>query len=126
MVGWKNNQKDTDMIIIAFSKNTSKFLPRILCRHYRHCAPILCNDSDLIMFQFVKRNHIIKVHLTLRDLAILRVHGWTFVYISPTPPRYTYDNLHAYSCVNMTKRILNIKSVLIQTPYALYKRLTKK
>ena len=113
------------MIIIAFSENTSKILPRILCHHFRHCAPIICNKNDLVMYQFIRRNNIAKIHLRPRDIAILRAHGWKFIYTSPytqtcqgfTPP---------YSCVDLSKRALGIKSIFIQTPYALYKYLVKK
>jgi hypothetical protein len=113
------------MIIIAFSENTSKILPRILCRRFRHCAPIVYNGSDLTMYQFTKRNHIVEIHLHPRDIIILRAHGWTFIYISPETTNIS-NNLHAYSCVDLTKQALNIKSVFIQTPYALYKYLVHK
>lgn len=113
------------MIIIAFSENTSKILPRILCRHYRHCAPIVCNDKDLIMYQFIKRNRITKIHLHPRDIVILRQHGWAFIYISPVT-NVNLDYVSAYSCVDLSKRALKLKSMFIQTPYALYKHLTHK
>ena len=114
------------MIIIAFSENTSKVLPRILCRRFRHCAPIICNRNNLIMYQFVCRNKIEQIALRTRDIAILRAHGWHFIYI-PTDIQLNPDYLlHAYSCVDLSKRAIGIKSVFIQTPYALYKYLTRK
>ena len=114
------------MIIIAFSENTSKLLPRILCRNLRHCAPVICNKKDLIMYQFINKNHIAKIHINARDIAILRAHGWRFVYISPSTSTYDFDFMHAYSCVDLSKRALGIHSIFIQTPYALYKYLLKK
>ncbi len=113
------------MIIIAFAENTSKILPRILCRHYRHCAPIICSGKDLIMYQFIRRNHITKIHLCPRDITILRLYGWKFVYISPPTP-INLDCVSAYSCVDLCKHTLKIKSIFIQTPYALYKYLIHK
>ncbi|MBO4625949.1 MAG: hypothetical protein J5679_01570 [Alphaproteobacteria bacterium] len=114
------------MIIIAFAENTSKILPRILCHHYRHCAPIVCTHNDMIMYQFINRNHISQIHLGARDITILKAHGWKFVYMSPTNTIYNIQNLRAYSCVDLVKQVLGIQSVCIQTPYALYKHLNKK
>ena len=111
------------MMIIAFSENTSKILPRILCRKYRHCAPIVCDEHGLIMYQFINRKNIVKIKLSQRDITILRTHGWKFIYISPNV-KINLDCAHAYSCVNLSKRALNIHSIFIQTPYALYKYLT--
>ena len=114
------------MIIIAFSKNTSKILPHILCRKFRHCAPIICNKKDLIMYQFIKHNHIEHIHLHTRDIAILRAHGWQFIYTTADTPPNNQCFKHAYSCVDLSKRAINLHSVFIQTPYALYKYLVKK
>jgi len=113
------------MIIIAFSENTSKILPRIFCRRFRHCAPIICNQNDLIMYQFVKHNHIAAIHLHPRDITILRAHGWKFIYISPDKSIHKFYPEFTYSCVGLSKHALGIRSVFIQTPYALYKYLEK-
>lgn len=127
MVGWKNSQKDFNMIIIAFSENTSRILPRIFCRRFRHCAPIICNPDSLVMYQFVKHNHIAQVRLNPRDISILRAHGWVFIYVSPNNTQInTLHAYNAYSCVDLSKRALGIQSMFIQTPYALYKYLVKK
>ena len=114
------------MIIIAFSENTSKFLPRILCRRFRHCAPIICDNKDLIMYQFVRYNHIAVIHLHARDIEILRSHGWKFIYISPDTPIDKFYPTFTYSCVGLCKHALGIRSIFIQTPYALYRYLTQK
>ena len=114
------------MIIIAFSENTSKILPRMLCRHFRHCAPIICEKNDLVMYQFITRNNIAKIHLQPRDIAILRAHGWKFVYMSPNAHPSGFGSAPPYSCVDLSKRALGIKSIFIQTPYDLYKHLVKK
>ena len=115
------------MIIIAFSENTSKILPRILCRKFRHCAPIICDQQDLIMYQFIRHNQIEQIHLHARDIAILAAHGWRFVYVSPNAHCYGFDfSSHAYSCVNLSKRAIGVRSFFIQTPYSLYKYLTQK
>ena len=114
------------MIIIGFAEKTSKLLPRIFCKHFRHCAPIVCTQKSLVMYQFVKRNHIARIPLKPRDIGILKAHGWQFVYISPTASRQTPDIKSAYSCVDLSKRVIGIKSIFIQTPNALYKHLLYK
>ncbi|MBR4475362.1 MAG: hypothetical protein IKP05_01620 [Alphaproteobacteria bacterium] len=114
------------MIIIAFSENTSKILPRILCRRFRHCAPIICNRNNLIMYQFIRHNKIEQINLRTRDIAILRAYGWRFVYIPSDIQLHTNYLLNAYSCVDLSKRTIGMKSVFIQTPNALYKYLTRK
>ena len=114
------------MIIIAFSKNTSKVLPHILCRHFRHCAPIICNGNHLVMYQFITHNHIEQIHIKPRDIGVLRAHGWEFIYVSPTINCNLFDYMHAYSCVDLSKRAIGLKSIFIQTPYGLYKHLQQK
>ena len=114
------------MIIIAFATHSSKILPRIFCRRFRHCAPIICTQKNLVMYQFIKRHHIVKITLDTRDIAILRAHGWQFVYISPWTQIHAPDFDSAYSCVDLSKRAIDVKSVFIQTPNALYKHLTRK
>jgi len=114
------------MIIIAFSENTSKILPRIICRRFRHCAPIICNRNNLIMYQFIRHNKIEQINLRTRDIAILRAHDWHFVYIPSDIQLHTNYLLNAYSCVDLSKRAVGIKSIFIQTPTALYKYLTRK
>ena len=108
------------MVIIAFSNKTSKILPRIICRHFRHCAPIFRIDNKLIMYQFTNMHNITKIELHNRDIAILRAHGWRFIYI-PTDAPHDFATIHAYSCVCLSKRAIGIHNKLIQTPYALYK-----
>ncbi len=111
------------MIIISFSRKTSKILPRILCRNFRHCAaivPAAAPDAQMIMYQFVRRGNIAKIPLRARDLKILGLHGWKFIYI-PGDARFENHYLHANTCVDLTKRIAGLRNTLIQTPDALYK-----
>ena len=126
MAGLKNKEKDFIMIIIAFSKNTSKILPRMLCRRFRHCAPIICNGHDLVLHHFIRHNHIEQIHINPRDIEILRTHGWEFIYVSPTINTNHFDYMRAYSCVDLSKRAIGLKSIFIQTPYGLYKHLQQK
>ena len=113
------------MVIIAFSRHTSKILPRVICRHFRHCAPILRYGNKLVMYQFTNTHNITKIDLQNRDIAILRTHGWRFIYV-PTDAPHDFDTIHAYSCVDLSKRALGIHRPFVQTPYALYKSIAPK
>ena len=113
------------MIIIAFSDKTSKILPRIFCRRMRHCAPIIpVANGRLVMHQFTSMGNVRRINLTMRDIRVLRANGWKFVYVAQSAPA-SCDMQRAITCVDLSKRVLNIKDVRIQTPYALYKHLTQ-
>ncbi len=113
------------MIIIAFSNKTSKFIPNVLCRHFKHVAPIVPRDDKLILFQFVKRGHVEKIVLQLRDIQILQARGWKFIYIDGTAVPTDFNPYVARTCVDLTKRAIGIRNWCIQTPLALYKNLQK-
>lgn len=110
------------MIIIAFSTKTSKILPRIFCRHFRHCAPIFRINDKLVMYQFTRIHSISKIELHNRDIAILRAQGWRFIYI-PIDTPHDFNVMAAYSCVDLSKRAIGIHKRFIQTPFALYKHI---
>lgn len=111
------------MIIIAFSKKTSKILPNLICRKYKHVAPIIPDGKELIMHQFVRPGDVAKIKIQIRDLTILKSHGWDFVYIDGATLPRDYNAQYARTCVDLTKRILCIKNIFIQTPLALYKKI---
>ncbi len=116
------------MIIVAFCTKTSKLLPRIVCRHFKHCAPIVPAgnaNTQMIMYQFVRQNKIIPIPITARGLRALRAHGWAVVCVAgATPPP---DLLYAGdpTCVAFTKRACGLRRARIQTPDALYKYLVR-
>lgn len=112
------------MIIIAFAPNSSKLLPNIFCKHFRHCAVLFRKKNKFIMLQFVSRKHIEQIELQQRDITLLTSHGWRFIYI-PCEMPHEFNPHNAWSCVDMAKRAINIKSVTIQTPYGLYKKLSE-
>ena len=111
------------MIIIAFSKKTSKILPNLICRKYKHVAPIIPYGKELIMHQFVRPGDVAKIKIQIRDLTILKSHGWDFVYIDGATLPHDYNAQYARTCVDLTKRIFCIKNIFIQTPLALYKKI---
>ncbi|MBE6461240.1 MAG: hypothetical protein E7006_00130 [Alphaproteobacteria bacterium] len=107
------------MIIIAFSNKTSKILPRLLCRNFRHVAPINVTENNMIMYQFVRPKIIKKISLNMRDIHILGMYGWKFIYINGNIP-HDFNPCNAKTCVQLTKRAIKLHNWRIQTPYALY------
>ena len=64
------------MIIIAFSNKTSKKFAQLVCRKFKHVAPIIPDGRFLIMYQFVRPGYVEKIKLGTRDLKILKAHGF--------------------------------------------------
>ncbi len=111
------------MIIIAFSCKTSKILPRIFCRHFRHCATIIpTKNGNMTLYQFVRRGHVAKINIKVRDISILYAHGWRFVCMPINPPA-DFDYMRAITCVDLAKRATGIRAWHTQTPDALYKKI---
>lgn len=116
------------MLIIAFSPNTSKKLPRIFCRKPYHCAPILrITKNRYIMLQFIRHGYIAQIYLTWRVIKLLHSYGWRFIKINSynTPKDLMKRARNAFSCVKLCKISLNMQAPLIQTPHALYKKLKR-
>lgn len=114
------------MIIIAFSGKTSKILPRVLCRRFRHCAPIIPTPDiagQMIMYQFIRHGKIAQITLNMRDIKILAAHGWQFVYLPGDAPNMA--TVRAWSCVGLSKHAARIHNRRILTPNGLYRFLTK-
>lgn len=109
------------MIIIGFTHKTSKVLPRIFCRRWRHVAIFVPDKKKLIMYQFVRHGNIVKIQLNTRDIKILGRYGWRFVCVTGTPPR-DFEKLRALTCVQMAKNAIELQANFIQTPDALYKK----
>lgn len=110
------------MVIIAFAPKSSKIIPNIFCRKFKHCAVLIRQKKKFIMLQFVRRKHIEQIDLQQRDIGVLTSCGWRFIYL-PREIAHDFNPRIAWSCVDMAKRALNIKSFFIQTPYGLYKKL---
>jgi hypothetical protein len=110
------------MIIIAFAPNSSKILPNILCKKFKHCAVIVRNENKFTMYQFVAHRHVEKIVLRHRDIGILATYGWHFVYI-PRDIKHDFDPDSSWTCVGMTKHAIGICAPWILTPYALYKHI---
>ena len=113
------------MIYIGFSTKTHKLFGRILCRHFRHCAPMIITKNKCVLYQFVNKNNVAKISMTQRDIKILEHHNWKFVkYSCKFAPGHALKT-KSITCVQFTKHACQIKKITIQTPDALFRFLTK-
>lgn len=115
-------------MLIGFTPKTSKVIPRIFCRRFRHCAIVISNEkleiSNWVMYQFIRKNKIEKIYLSSRDLKILELHGWVFIKVkSYAIPNSSLLIANSWTCVNFAKRALGIKKSFIITPGQLYRHL---
>ena len=112
------------MVIIAFSSNTSKTLPRIVCKKFCHVAPIVQTPSGMILYQFIRPRKFIKIPITRHGLQLIKNNNWHMIYLhnkcdinfNPTTP---------VTCVDMTRQIIGMRRRVIQTPYGLYCEICK-
>lgn len=121
------------MVIIAFSKHTSKLLPRILCRQWRHCAPMVPvtakDGRTWRMYQFVHTGNVQQIHISTRDMNILRKHGWTFICLADINItdefcKWAKNGARGcHSCVQLTRRAIRMKKPYIQTPNCLMRKI---
>lgn len=113
------------MIIVGFTHKTSKIMPRIFCRRFRHCAPIVIRPGgEMHMYQFVRRGHIAQIQIRMRDIHILRAHGWLFICI-PHCNAQKFNIRHAHTCVALTCDVIGIDKWRPLTPDALFRKLKK-
>ena len=108
---------------IGFSLKTHKLHARILCRKYKHCAPIIIIANQAIIYQFVNPKKIVAIHVRKHDLKRLEKYGWLFIKYNKSLSKKNVSNIHALTCVQFTKRVCGIKKINIQTPDALLRYL---
>jgi len=113
------------IIYIAFSQQTHKLYAKILCKKFRHCAPVLCLKNKYVLYQFVQYKKIVPITLKYRDIKILEKYGWIFIKINNNTCSNNITNNHSLTCVQFTKSVCGIKNKSIQTPDALLKHLKK-
>lgn len=123
---YNNTSKGFIMIYIGFSTKTHKLCAKILCKKYRHVAPILITKNKCIIYQFVRFNKVVLIPIKKRDLTVLQKYGWKFVKCTCkfTPKRAIKSK--PINCVQFTKRACGIKNIKIQTPDSLLKYITTK
>ena len=60
------------MVYIGFAKQTNKLMARIICRHFKHCAPIVITKNKCEIYQFTKPTQITIIKIKKRDIKILK------------------------------------------------------
>ena len=114
------------ILYIGFSTKTHKILARIICKKFKHCAPVIITKNKCKLYQFTNSKNINVIEIKKRDLKILQQYGWKFVkYNTKFAPQHELKR-KTITCVQFTKNFCGIKKRTIQTPYALWKYLIKK
>ena len=106
------------MVIIAFAPKSSKILPNIFCKNFKHCAVITPNDTGFIMYQFMSRKNIEQIPISARDIKILGAHGWRFIYV-PCELQHPFP-IKVMTCVGLAKYAIRLHAPFSLTPDALY------
>lgn len=116
----------TMIIYIGFSKKTHKTLTRVVCRNFKHCAPVVIKKNKYKLYQFTNRKNINIIEMKKRDIKILEKYDWQFIKYNIKSVPQNALNIRALTCVQFTKRFCGIEKITIQTPDALLKYLTTK
>ncbi len=114
------------MIYIGFSIKTHKMFANILCRHFRHVAPIVIIGNKCIIYQFTAPHNISLIATTTKGLKILESYGWKFIKYGGKNDLQHALKSKPITCVQFTKCVCGIKNILIQTPDALFKYIQHK
>ena len=114
------------IIYIGFSTKTHKILARIICKNFKHCAPVIITKNKCKIYQFTKTNKITIINVKKRDIKILEKYGWQFIRYNTKSVPQNALHIHALTCVQFTKKFCCIKKIAIQTPDALLKYLKTK
>ena len=114
------------MIIIAASNKTNKTLSRLLCKNWKHVAPIVANNNKLTLYQFTRAwRHATPINLQWRDMKILEQHGWIFIPLPYAQTNTNIEKIRAVTCVAFTKRAIGLSDIKIQTPNQLIKAIIR-
>lgn len=113
------------IIYIGFSTRTYKISARIICRQYKHCAPVIIKKNSYEIYQFTKSGQITVIPIRHQDIKILEKYGWKFIKYNITKLP-NISNIRSLTCVQFTKKFCNIKRFDIQTPDGLLKYIMTK
>ena len=111
------------VMYIGFSTKTHKLHAKLICRKYKHCAPVIVVGKRAVIYQFVNAKKIVPVNVRKQDLKKLKNFGWVFIQYKSKTHCKDIVHIRALTCVQFTKRFFHIKKILIQTPDALFKYL---
>ena len=112
------------MIYIVFSKKSHKLFAHVLCKNFRHCAPLVIKNNTYTIYQFVRPGKIVLIPIKRRDIEILKKYGWTFIKCNKNDLILNNLNKRCLTCVQFTKNVCGIRSIKIQTPDRLFSYLT--
>lgn len=101
---------------------------RPLRRGFRHCFVVMRHKRTYITIDPLLGSIEVMTHPVRRDgdlIQILKDQGLTVVSVNINRDYYRGNIGMMCTCVTIVKRILNLYAPLIQTPYALYRHLTK-
>jgi hypothetical protein len=113
-------------MIIGFTRKTSKILPKIFCRRFRHCAVITETTEQGHVMHQVGKGAPKLIYLQKRDLKILELHGWVFVEIKAADSGPAAHIAGSRTCVGYAKRALGIRAPFIWTPDQLHRYVAKR
>ena len=112
-------------MIIAFTNKTSKIIPRIFCRRFRHCCVIFDAGRQKILVQ-IGIDGVRLIPVSPAAVARMQRNGWTMVEIKNNPDRPTINripHINILTCVGFAKRAAGIRNPFIWTPDGLYKQI---
>lgn len=111
------------ILYIGFSLTSHKLHAHILCRTYKHCAPVIVIHNKAIIYQFINPKNIVPIQIRKQDLERLKSFGWIFIKYKSNIIQKDILKIHAMTCVQFTKQVCHIKNIYIQTPDALLRYL---
>ena len=109
-------------MIICFTRKTSKILPRIFCRNWRHCAIIQRVGKHYLLFN-PALGRLDVFLLTRRDLGILKSNGWVFIKTKTVSQKHIASCACTLTCVGFVRRATGIGGIFIWTPDQLYRKI---
>ena len=112
---------------VVFTGQTDLPWLRVLKSGFRHCYVIINDGDHWISIDPMACHTEVMVHHIAPDFDLprwLRSRNLTVVR-AQIEPQTTCAPWGLYSCVESVKRILGLHDLLIQTPYQLYKCLTR-
>lgn len=115
-------------IVVAFGEQTRLWWLAGLKPGFRHCFAYLESPSGWLAVDPQSHRLFLEVHPCPPETdlaAALRRAGWPALTIRPSAPPATAAPLAFFTCVEVVKRLIGIKSAEIKTPWQLFRALRK-
>ncbi|MDR2412964.1 MAG: hypothetical protein LBD50_02005 [Rickettsiales bacterium] len=113
-------------MLIGFTSKSSKILPRILCKNFRHCIVLFNNRRRGYILAQIALDGVRLVPIGAHEIKKLQSAGWIFVKSNPKKSRGRPMVPNFLTCVGFAKRALGINKPFIWTPDQLYKYLNNR